>query len=356
MSEQNSMAISPVTAGLAGAAIGGVGNYFLDVGAKPEKGYRDTKELLTLPNDKFEALKKKIDDSDNDGAKTEFKKLEDGRVTVTAAGDELVKSQNEAKKAMPAAIEKAVADGKISVEAKAEKDALDEVTGKVKKVADDLKAARKDANSDLAKAIAEYRKKYDEAVEGLSKELKELEGSKAGKTGDELAKIEKDIKAKKNAISKKALENNDVKTAQTAMRDKKKAIFNAEAETNAKAVNGKKDAYRNKLVENLESNDTYKNATANKDAADGTIEKLKHQIAEWKETLAKKADDVKGKAADELIGENGKLKDLDTGKFKKFLPKAKMMPALIGAAILGAAGVALAYIVGPKNQTPTDVA
>lgn len=32
------------------------------------------------------------------------------------------------------------------------------------------------------------------------------------------------------------------------------------------------------------------------------------------------------------------------------------MPALTGAAVLGAAGVALAYIVGPKNETPADVA
>ena len=79
-------------------------------------------------------------------------------------------------------------------------------------------------------------------------------------------------------------------------------------------------------------------------------------LNKWKETLAKKIDDVKASAADDLVGEKGALKDLDNSKFSKFLPKAKMWPAIIAAGVLGAAGVALAYIVGPKNPTPQDVA
>ena len=43
-------------------------------------------------------------------------------------------------------------------------------------------------------------------------------------------------------------------------------------------------------------------------------------------------------------------------KMKDLLPKTKMKAALIWGAIAAAAGVALAYIVGPKNPTPKDVA
>ena len=362
MSEQNQLAISPVTAGLTGAAIGGVGNYFLGVGAKPQKGYGTTKELLTLEKDKFEALAKTVEEKGDDAAKAEFKKLADGRVTVSAAGDALVKEQKTAETELVKAIEDAKTAGTINVEAAAEKTELDNVTNAVKKTADDLKTARADVNSELAKATAEYRNKYQEAVkaitdntdDGLGKELKALEDSKAGKTGDELAKIEENIKAKKAEIGRKALENDDVKTARTAMQEKKKAIFTADAESNAKAVKGKKEAYRNKLVENLEANDAYKNAEAKEGGT--AIEKLKHSVNKWKETLAKKIDDVKASAADDLVGEKGALKDLDNSKFSKFLPKAKMWPAIIAAGVLGAAGVALAYIVGPKNPTPQDVA
>lgn len=136
MSEQNSMAISPVTAGLTGAQIGGIGNYFMGVGAKPEKGYKDVKELLTLENDKFEALKKKINDSDNADAKAEFKKLEDGRVTVSTAGDTLVKEQATARKEMNAAIEK-------DLEANLTGDAKTKFADAVKKEKSELDAAKK---------------------------------------------------------------------------------------------------------------------------------------------------------------------------------------------------------------------
>ena len=97
MSEQNQMAISPITAGLVGAGIGAT-NYWVGIGAKPAEGYRNTKELLTLDKDKFEALAKKINESDNAEAKAEFQKLADGRVTVSEAGDTLIKEQAQAKK------------------------------------------------------------------------------------------------------------------------------------------------------------------------------------------------------------------------------------------------------------------
>lgn len=356
MSEQNQLAISPVAAGLTGAAIG-ASNYWLGIGAKPAEGYRNPKELLTLEKDKFEALAKTVAEKGDDAAKAEFKKLEDGRVTVSKAGDTLIKEQQTAKTELVKAIEAAKTAGTINVEAKEELDALNDVTNKVKQTKNNLKS-----DADLKTKTDEYRAKHKAAVDaitnktddGLGKELKALEDSKAGKTGDELAKIEADIKAKKAEIGRKALENDDVKAAKTAMLEKKKEIFTDEAKANAEAVNGKKDAYRNKLVENLEANDTYKNAEAKEGGT--AIEKLKHQVNQWKETLAKKVDDVKASAADDLVGDKGALKDLDTGKFSKFLKKAKTMPTLIAAGIMGAAGVALAYIVGPKNATPKDVA
>lgn len=368
MSEQNSMAISPVTAGLTGAAIGGIGNYFMGVGAKPEKGYKDAKELLTLENDKFEALKKKINDSDNADAKAEFKKLEDGRVTVSTAGDTLVKEQATARKEMNAAIEKDLeanltgdAKTKFADAVKKEKSELDAAKKAVTDKATELKTARADANSELAKKGAEFKKAYADEVKaikdktdsGLGKELKELEDSKAGKTGDELKAIEDKIKAKNSEIAKEAMKKDTVTNAQKAMRDEKAKIVKAEdLKTNATTLGEKTKAYNEKLVSSAD--EALKETTAKKDGT--VLEKLKALVEEKKAKLAENVDELKKTKADELVGEKGALKDLDTGKFKKFLPKAKMMPALIGAAVLGAAGVALAYIVGPKNETPADVA
>ena len=188
MSEQNQMAISPVTAGLTGAAIGGIGNYFLGVGAAPKKGYKDAKELLTLEQDKFEKLKKEIDASDNNDAKIEFKKVEDGRKIVSSAGETLEKEQATARKEMNAAIEKDLeanltgdAKTKFTDAVKTEKSELDAAQKTITDKAGELKTARADANSELAKKIAEFRKAYNDEVKAikkdsdLGKDLAELE-------------------------------------------------------------------------------------------------------------------------------------------------------------------------------------
>lgn len=377
MSEQNSMAISPVTAGLAGAAIGGIGNYVIGVGAKPEKGYKDVKELLTLENDKFEALKKKIEDSDNADAKAEFKKLEDGRVTVSKAGDTLVKEQADARRDMTAAIEDAVKNKKITAGADAEKKALDEATDKVedlrkkmggleieKDASGNITGVKHDAGEnaevkakreDLRKARKTAREAIvNEKTKGLGKELEEARNAAAGKTGDELTAAQKKIDEVEVKIAKEVTENADVKKAKEALNVERKKVMTEDALKPFKERNELRQKYSEKLVSSAD--DALKDVKADDKAADGTLEKLKSQIEGWKKKLTESVDDLKKTKAEELVGEKGALKDLDTGKFKKFLPKAKMIPALIGAAVLGAAGVALAYIVGPKNETPADVA
>lgn len=378
MSEQNSMAISPVTAGLAGAAIGGIGNYVIGVGAKPEKGYKDVKELLTLENDKFEALKKKIEDSDNADAKAEFKKLEDGRVTVSKAGDTLVKEQADARRDMTAAIEDAVKNKKITAGADAEKKALDEATDKVEDLRKKMGGLEieKDASGNItgvkhdAGENAEVKAKRDELKSarekarkaitdkedaGLGKELKEAKDELAKATTDDARKAaQAKIDATNVKIAKEVTENADVKKAKEALNVERKKVMTEDALKPFKERNELRQKYSEKLVSSAD--DALKDVKADDKAADGTLEKLKSQIEGWKKKLTESVDDLKKTKAEELVGEKGALKDLDTGKFKKFLPKAKMIPALIGAAVLGAAGVALAYIVGPKNETPADVA
>lgn len=378
MSEQNSMAISPVTAGLAGAAIGGIGNYVIGVGAKPEKGYKDVKELLTLENDKFEALKKKIEDSDNADAKAEFKKLEDGRVTVSKAGDTLVKEQADARRDMTAAIEDAVKNKKITAGADAEKKALEEATDKVEDLRKKMGGLEieKDASGNItgvkhdAGENAEVKAKRDELKSarekarkaitdkedaGLGKELKEAKDELAKATTDDAKKAaQAKIDATNVKIAKEVTENADVKKAKEALNLERKKVMTEDALKPFKERNELRQKYSEKLVSSAD--DALKDVKADDKAKEGTLERLKSQIEGWKKKLTESVDDLKKAKAEELVGEKGTLKDLDTGKFKKFLPKAKMMPALIGAAVLGAAGVALAYIVGPKNETPADVA
>ena len=358
MSEQNQMAISPVTAGLTGAAIGGIGNYFLGVGAAPKKGYKDAKELLTLEPDKFEKLKKEIDASDNNDAKIEFKKVEDGRKIVSSAGETLEKEQAAARKEMNAAIEKDLeanltgdAKTKFTDAVKTEKSELDAAQKTITDKAGELKTARADANSELAKKIAEFRKAYNDEVKANLAELEDklTKETDAAKKAD----IEKQIKAKKTEIAKEALKKDTVANAQKAMRDEKAKIIKADdLKTNANNLKTKKEAYNQKLVNSAD--EALKDVTAKKDG--NALEKLKALVEEKKAILAKKVEDAKNAEVDKLVGENGSLKDLDTGKFKKFLPKAKTWPTVIAAAALGLAGVALAYMVGPKNATPADVA
>ena len=356
MSEQNQLAISPVAAGLTGAAIGGVGNYFLGVGAKPAKGYGSTKELLTLEKDKFEALAKAVEEKGDDAAKAEFKKLADGRVTVSEAGDALVREQANTRHNLASTVQSAG----INVDVATEKAELDKTQAALKKFAEDAglnkteadslgdmkTKAKAEVNTKTTAALAEGEDKWSDARKAIEKQIKdETDATKK-------AKLEK----QRNALVKKEVREalaKDESTAYGKFRKKateiiadKKAAYREAADNNAAASKKYTDAIISKVGEN----DKYKAATAK---ADGSpIERLKHAIGK----LSEKADDLRKAKADELVGDNGALKDLDTSKFGKFLKKSKMWPTIIAAGVLGAAGVALAYIVGPKNPTPKDVA
>ena len=379
MSEQNQMAISPVTAGLTGAAIGGIGNYFLGVGAAPKKGYKDAKELLTLEPDKFEKLKKEIDASDNNDAKIEFKKVEDGRKIVSSAGETLEKEQATARKEMNAAIEKAVADKTITAGADAEKKALEEALNKTEELRKQMGGLELQKDTDgkftvthAAGENAEVKAKRDELKQarenarkaitektdsGLGKELKDAQDELAKATTDEAKKAAQEKIDKANVkIAKEVSANADVKKAKDALNVERKKVMTEEALKPFKERNAKRTAYNEKLVSSAD--EALKDVTAKSDG--NALEKLKADINNWKTKLAEKVDDVKAKKIEALMSDDGvdgvKLKDLDTGKFKKFLPKAKTWPTVIAAAALGLAGVALAYMVGPKNATPADVA
>ena len=134
--------------------------------------------------------------------------------------------------------------------------------------------------------------------------------------------------------------------------EKHKILSADDAKTNATTLKSKQEAYNKKVV--AAADEALTDVTAKSDG--NTLEKLKHTIEEQKKILAKKAEDVKAEKAGKLVGEGGTLKDFDIKSIKELLPKAKGKAMAIGAAALGLAGVALAYIVGPKNGVPTDVA
>ncbi len=368
MSEQNQMAISPVTAGLVGAVAGGGINYFAKIGAKPQEGYRTTQELLTLENDKFEALKQDIEASDNTEAKAEFKKLEDGRTTVSEAGDTLVKEQAKARTEMNAAIEadlekNLTGDAKTKFEAavKTEKEALAKSKTDVEalRAKMDTKAGTADAEvtakrTKLKEAREAARKAITDKVdEGLGKELKDAQAELAAATTDEARKAaQAKVDAANVKIAKEVSGNAEVKAAKEALNVERKKVMTDDSLKPFKERNTVRSNYDKKLVESAD--EALKDVTAKKDGS--ALEQLKAKIDGWKAKLAENVDELKKTKAGELVGEKGSLKDLDTGKFKKFLPKARLWPTVIAAAALGAAGVALAYIVGPKNPTPSDVA
>lgn len=367
MSEQNSMAISPVTAGLTGAAIGGVGNYFLGVGAKPKEGYRNATELLNLKDDEFKKLADKIEKDGDDAAKTEFKKLQDGRTTVSSAGDALVKEQATAKTEMKAAIEQAVADGKLTAadvtkETNELNTATTELTNAKKPLTDALADTadgklgklKADAKAELTAAVAQDKidaLKADESKQ--SSELKDLIAKEKAETdAAKKAELTKkvDAQAKKDLVAELKKKNDSaISKYQAELKKTTTDELKGNIKTKATDVQAKKTALFDKQVAEAEK-------SIGENPTDAALKKLKDDMKNWKETIAKKAEDVKKAKVEELVGEKGTLKDLDTGKFGKFLEKSKTMPAVIAAAALGAAGVALAYIVGPKNETPSDVA
>ena len=298
MSEQNQLAISPVTAGVIGAGAGAAAGAFIP--GMPFRNikseYANAQNLLTLEKDQFEKLKPADDAAEE--IKNTYDTFVSGRKEIAAA-----------KEAAEETLLKDL-DTHFAGDAELAKDKF--TFGDDKKTLAQLEDAVNTAKADaeVVKAVNE-----NDAVKAAQKAVDEL----AADATDDV----------KNAANKKLA---DAKAAALAEQPKVKEAQQALDSANADRLTKMKNKIK----------------TASE--ADGATDNVK--------ALAKRAADgfdVNGKAKAMAEATDSKYaKAFD--KMKDLLPKTKMKAALIWGAIAAAAGVALAYIVGPKNPTPKDVA
>jgi len=308
MSDNNQLAINPYVAGGIGAVVGGAAGQWMPGlnSIRPIKEeYNSAQNLLTLEADKFEALKP----------------AEDAAQEVRDNYDTFVKGRQEIADA-----EKA---HKTNIETELETHFKDKEDFKIDKF------------------------KYGE--EGKEKTIAELQQAVTDAEGKvELDKVEEVKKARESqAAAEKALAENtdDTKKAnlQKAVDDAKKAV--ADAEKKAKAENADVKA----------ATETLEKAKADR------IEKMKAAVA--KEAEGAKEDSAIAKLAKkvkETFDPKAKAKEMVDAKDSKYagafdkvkgLLKRTTWKAAAGLAVAGAAiGAAIAYIVGPKNDVPSDVA
>ncbi len=335
MSEQNSMAISPVTAGIIGAGAGAIAGGTIKALQPKLSGYGDAKALLTMEKDSFEKISKPGDGAAED-IKTSYSTIEEGRKIISEAGDTLEKTNTEA-------LEKHFeAESKFKLEnfkhgEKGKEKSIKELETEVKNAKDAVKVDDNDDVKAKQKALDDAKAKVD-----VKKETDALENAKKAVPAGATATPEqqKAIDDAQAALDKKIADG--TKAEQEALDNAKKTVLDGD-DNLKKAVKALDDA-------NAERTKQMKDAL--KAAADAETDKTNGAANKLLKQLEEKFD--AGKKADEL------LKDTKYGtafdKLKGLMPHSKWKGAAIGAAILGAAGVALAYIVGPKNQTPTDVA
>lgn len=393
MSEQNQMAISPVTAGLAGAAIGGTAGALIKPLQPINKDYKDVKTLLTMEQDKFEKISKPADDATQE-IKDNYKTIEDGRKKISEAGDEFQRNTIEPAKTeyetelknkygsepefadgtfkhndktiteLETAYNNAVSAVKVNEDAdvKTAQKAYDDAVNAVKV---DEDAAVKTAQGELDTAKA----KVDVSAE--KGELTQLQNQLSAETdAAKKADIQKQIDAKQAEIDAKITNDADVKAKNTALENAKKAAVDNNADVKAKSKdleNAKKAALEKnndvstakKALEEAKTDRLTKMeeklktaANAETDKTNGPLNKLLKKIDDAKAKMGEKFD--AGKKAAELM--NDSKYGTAAEKIKGLLPRGKWTAAGWGAVALGAAGVALAYIIGPKNETPTDVA
>lgn len=300
MSEQNQLAISPVTAGVIGAGAGAAAGAFIP--GMPFRNikseYASAQNLLTLEKDQFEKLKPADDAADE--IKNTYDTFVSGRKEIAVA--------------------KEAEDAKLLTDLDthfASDTELSRTAYKYGEGADAKTLAQLEAAVNTAKADTEVIKAVDEneAVKAAQKEVSEL----AADATDEV----------KAAANKKLADAKAAALAeQPKVKDAQQALDTANADRLTKMKNKIKTASE----------------------ADGATDNVK--------ALAKRAADgfdVNGKAkamAEATDSQYAKAFD----KMKDLLPKTKMKAALIWGAIAAATGVALAYIVGPKNPAPKDVA
>ena len=300
MSEQNQLAISPVTAGVIGAGAGAAAGAFIP--GMPFRNikseYASAQNLLTLEKDQFEKLKPADDAAEE--IKNNYDTFVSGRKEIAVA-----KEADEAN------------------------------------LLKDL-----DTHFDSDTNLSRTNYKYGEGAD--AKTLAQLE---------QAVTDAKDLDEVKNAVK----ENDAVKAAQKAVDElATDAADDVKAAANQKLADAKAAAFAEqpKVKEaqelldkaNADRLDKMKKSIKTASEADGASDQVK--------ALAKRAADgfdVNGKAKAMAEATDSKYaKAFD--KMKDLLPKTKMKAALIWGAIVAAAGVAFAYIVGPKNPTPKDVA
>lgn len=351
MSEQNSMAINPVYAGLGGAAIGGAAGALIKPLQSVQSDYREVKNLLTMDKDKFEKIEKPADDATAE-IKDNYKVIEDGRKKISEAGDAFeTNTIKPAKEKYETALNNHFKDDNdFKVENfkhndKTIKDLETAVTDAEGKVTAETIAEDTDVKA-AQTALDEAKGKVD--VKAETKALEEAKEA-AKNAGVEEAKIAEapGVKAAQKALDDKIAGDADVQAKTTALENAKKAAVEKN-ETVASAKKALEEAKTDRLTK---MEDKLK-AAAEKSDADEATKNLFNDVKKAKENMTKKFD--ASKEADEL------LRDTKYGtaaeKIKGLLPRAKWKAAAIYGAALAAAGVALAYIVGPKNETPSDVA
>jgi len=319
MSDNNQLAINPYVAGGIGAVVGGAAGQWMPGlnSIRPIKEeYNSAQNLLTLEADKFEALKP----------------AEDAAQEIRDNYDTFVKGRKE------------IADAQA---------------GHDKEVLDGL---NKQFESDAE--LSESNFKYGE---GDSKQtLAEIQTEIDSKRTAAMAKDEV-----KNAVN----DDQGVKDAQKALDDLYKK--DADGKPTAELADGKKaedvTAAQKKLAEAKdkvikEKDAEFKTATEKLEKAKADrLTKMKEKIATMAE--GKKDDDPIAKLAKKIkdgFDPKKKAKDMVDAKDSKYagafdkvkgILKRTTWKAAAGLAVAGAAiGAAIAYIVGPKNDVPSDVA
>lgn len=353
MSDNNQMAINPYVAGGIGTAAGATAGYFIHPFAPVKNDYNDAKKLLTMEEDSFKSVATEGSSATGE-VKTNFDIITEGRKKISEAGDSFeLNTVKPAKEGYETELNNLVNANAGDAEFKdltatAYKNTDGKTIAELETAMADAETAAKVAeNADVKaadKALQDAIAKVDVTKEDADiKAAKDAVAPGATPTATEQAAIDAAEKAKADKIA------NATQAEEKALAAaKKKALESNSGYTTARKALEDAKADRFKKIEEALG----KKAGAETDKAAGPFNAILKKVTGFKETMAKKFDVAK--EADEL------LKDTKYGtafdKIKGILPKAKMWPTIIGAAALGIAGVALSYIVGPKNETPQDVA
>lgn len=404
MSEQNQLAISPVVAGTTGAVAGLAGGYLIKPLQKINKDFAEAQNLLTMEADTFEKIKP-ADDAEQ--------AIKDQHDVFVKGREELDKQAKEHEKGLQAHRETYATELKgssIASDPKFDKGTFKDGDKTISEL--ETAVATEEGKIDAAKMAEDADVKtaqtaYDNARSAVKAEdiaadanVKNAQSAYDAKLAPEVTRLEGEARAKADSALAQA-ENmpqgtDAEKAARQAKIDEAKAAIKSEAaqvikdSDEAKALRQAEQAFVDGRPEVKSAKEALTAAqdayigkqpavkTAREALKKGEDARLAAIEAELRtkanaeagtdgplKTILKKVDDAKTKMA-EKFDKTDKAKKMLEGtdnkyakafeKIKGLLPRNKWTNAIIGAAGLGLLGVALAYIVGPKNPVPTDVA